>query len=359
MTETNAPDVVAAGATSAVMACASFVGDSDQICALPDAPARRTGSIPPLPNYRTDPFRSSQTAKYRRRIFLRNPAIGKAQRKHFWLMDVLPTITSIVGASYLFFTGVRWQMWGLFAFAWVITALGIELGLHRYFTHRSYTCTPTWRRALHFFAILPGQGTVLAWSSNHRHHHRFSDSSIDTHSPYQGGPLTTRGLWHSHMGWKLGYPYPSPKLYARDLLKDKGFIKIDRMYFRIVLSWLIAFGVAGGLLTLSWEGALQGFLLAGVIRLTLTQHFTWAINSVCHWIGRQPHQTGDESRNNWLLALPTMGGSWHNNHHAFPHSGKCGMSWWQIDPAYWVLLILKRLKLVTGISMPQNNVSDI
>jgi stearoyl-CoA desaturase (delta-9 desaturase) len=199
------------------------------------------------------------------------------------------------------------------------------------------------------------QGPAISWAANHRHHHHVSDTPLDSHSPHHGGPGwqgALAGFWHAHLGWKREYPYPSPSHYVPHLVKDRTVLLVSRRYYLWIALGLAVPALAGGLVTMSWHGALTAGLLGGLVRLVLGQHATWCINSVCHLWGARPFATSDRSTNNAWLAIPSMGGAWHNNHHAFPTTANNGIEWWQIDPCYWVIRSLAVVGLAWDVKTP-------
>jgi stearoyl-CoA desaturase (delta-9 desaturase) len=288
----------------------------------------------------------------RRRRILRDHSIAAAQRRHFILFDILPAIGAIAAVPLLWHIGLTWIGVGLFAAMWVSNLIGIEVGYHRLFSHGAFVATAPVRAALVILGSMGAQGPVVSWASNHRHHHQHSDTPEDTHSPHGRAESKWRAFAHAHLLWKWAYPYPSPSHYTPALLRDSVVIKTSRRYTTWIVLGLVVPAVLGGLLTWSLRGALEGLLTGGILRLVLGQHATWCINSLCHLVGSRPFRTGDLSTNNAWLALPTLGGSWHNNHHAFPTTASNQLSWWQIDPCYWVIAALARVGLVTDVKVP-------
>jgi len=293
----------------------------------------------------------------RRRRILRDASITAAQRRHFLLFDVATTIAAIASIPVLWHIGLTWVGVGLFAAMWVLNLIGIEVGYHRLFSHGAFEASPGVRAALVILGSMGAQGPVVSWASNHRHHHQHSDTPEDTHSPLAHGSdrgwlARLRAFAHGHLLWKWSYPYPSPSHYTPGLLRDPVVIKTSRRYTTWIVLGLVVPAIAGGLITLSWRGALEGLITGGLLRVVLGQHATWCINSLCHLFGTRPFRTGDHSTNNAWLALPTLGGAWHNNHHAFPSTASNQLSWWQLDPCYWVIATLELVGLVTDVNVP-------
>lgn len=280
--------------------------------------------------------------------------ISAMQKRHFILLDVLPFIGTALGIAILAKTGVEpVDLVGL-AIMWFITVVGIELGYHRYFSHRAFETTPWMKRLLVIFASMGGQGSVIAWATNHIHHHRYSDTPRDTHTPMHSGAGWSgkfKGFLHAQVLWKWSYRQPLPDKYSLWLYKDPDITRLSKtsLYYTWVLLGLIIPALISGLWEMSLEGALRGFILGGVIRLFACEQGTFFINSVCHLVGTQPYRSKDNSRNNFWFALITLGGAWHNNHHAFPKSANNGHDWWQIDYGYLVLRGAEKLGWVWDI----------
>jgi stearoyl-CoA desaturase (delta-9 desaturase) len=190
------------------------------------------------------------------------------------------------------------------------------------------------------------QGPVIGWVADHRRHHAFSDREGDPHSPWLFGtsPLAlARGFWHAHMGWLFGRDKTNIDRFAPDLAADRGIRVVDRLFpLWVALSVTIP-AVLGGLITLSWWGALTAFLWAGLARISFQHHVTWSINSICHMIGDRPFASRDRSANFWPLAILSMGESWHNSHHADPTCARHGVLRGQIDISARIIWMFERL----------------
>jgi len=252
-----------------------------------------------------------------------------------------------------------WLAWGgalhwpdlvVLAVTYLLTGLGVTVGFHRLFTHRSFKTSAPMRAVLAALGSAAIEGPVIEWVANHRKHHHFSDQPGDPHSPHvdHGVGLrgALRGLFHAHLGWIFsGNELADEERYAKDLLADPVVRMIDRTFVIWVLAGL-AFPFALGLtLTGSIVGGLTGLLWGGAVRIFFLHHATFSINSLCHTFGRRRFATGDQSRNLLWLALPTLGEAWHNNHHAFPTSARHGLRWWQLDPSAWCIAALERCGL--------------
>jgi stearoyl-CoA desaturase (Delta-9 desaturase) len=233
---------------------------------------------------------------------------------------------SLVGLSDLVIFGVMY----------FVTAMGITVGYHRMLTHRAFDAPKPIRYTLAILGSMAVQGSVIDWVADHRKHHAFTDEEGDPHSPHgHGGGFqgALKGLWHAHMGWLFETQGAAEKRrYAKDLLDDPGLRKISRKFPWLVLAGLAIPAVLGFVLTGgSLMGALTGYLWGGLVRVFMVHHVTWSINSVCHYFGRRRFDIEDHSTNVFWLALPSLGESWHHNHHAFPRSARHGLRWWEID----------------------------
>jgi stearoyl-CoA desaturase (delta-9 desaturase) len=238
----------------------------------------------------------------------------------------------------------------------VTGGLGISVGFHRLFAHRSFEAVRPVRGALAIFGTMAMMGPIIRWVTNHRKHHSFTDTEGDPHSPHLGdrtgvlGSLT--GLWHAHVGWIFRDDRAPRERYARDLLADPLVAFVDRTAaLWVALGFALPFAL-GLAVTASLEGALIALLWGGPVRIFIVPHLTFSINSLCHFTGRRRFATGDESRNvSWLAPL-AFGESWHNNHHAFPSSAFLGLRRRELDPGGWVIRGLARLGLVSSVKHP-------
>jgi stearoyl-CoA desaturase (delta-9 desaturase) len=240
----------------------------------------------------------------------------------------------------------------LLALMYALTAIGVSVGFHRYFAHRSFKTTPMLRAVLAVLGSMAAVGSITSWVSTHRCHHRHSDAADDPHSPNLAAPGwlgKARGLWHGHMGWLFNDRLPNSLVFAKDLLRDPMVSRINRTYVLWVLAGLALPAALGGALQGTWSGALQGLIWGGLVRVFLGFHAACSINSICHAFGRRPFVTRELSGNVAALAIPTFGESWHNNHHAFPRSARFGLEWWQLDIGYLVIRAMAGLRLASDV----------
>jgi stearoyl-CoA desaturase (delta-9 desaturase) len=276
-----------------------------------------------------------------------------------WLANLLAVVLPFLGlgAAAVFFWGwgFHWVDLGLLLGMYAFTAIGITVGFHRLFTHRSFETYPFLQFTLGVLGSMALQGPLLKWVALHRRHHEHSDETGDPHSPnlYGGGVSgLVRGLWHAHLGWVFRPDPPDIDHYVKDLNRSRMLRMVSTLFPVWVVLGLVLPAVLGGLISLSWMGVWTGLAWGGLVRIFLVHHVTWSVNSVCHLWGRRPYRTGDESRNNFLFGILAMGEGWHNSHHAFPTSARHGLRWWQPDASYRVIRTLALLHLAWNVKVP-------
>jgi len=280
----------------------------------------------------------------------------------YQLIALLTLVLPIVGLGLagidVWNYGWSWIDIGLLLLMYTWSVLGIELGFHRYLTHRSLK-TNRWMRA--FFVVsgcMAGHGQPIWWCAIHRRHHQYSDHHGDPHSPnLHGDGLmgTLRGGWHSHLGWMFEPQCTAAYAthFTKDLLNDRNLLFLDRHYVTWVLLGLAIPAALGGVFTHSLHGAWSGFLWGGLVRMFLDQHaLWWGIVTVCHRFGYRTFQSNDKSTNHWLIAILFLGDGWHNNHHAFPASARVGHTWWEYDPTWSVIQFLSWFGLIWDVKVP-------
>jgi stearoyl-CoA desaturase (delta-9 desaturase) len=238
----------------------------------------------------------------------------------------------------------------VFAVMYALSGFGVTVGFHRMLTHRAFATHPATRYVFAILGSLSVQGPVIDWVADHRKHHAHTDEEGDPHSPHVGhgsgvrGAL--RGLWHAHAGWLWRtHGQARAHQYARELIEDRGMRRINRRFPLIVLASLLLPALMGFALTGTLHGAFTGLVWGGFARIFLQHHITWSVNSVCHFFGRRRFDVDDHSTNVFWLALPSLGESWHHNHHAFPRSAAHGLRWWELDPSAALIALMRRLGL--------------
>lgn len=221
------------------------------------------------------------------------------------------------------------------AASYAIRMFGVTAGYHRYFSHRSYRLGRAAQFAMAVLAQTSGQKGVLWWAAHHRLHHRHADRDDDVHSPVR------RGFWWAHVGWVLSNRYDTyDQRLVADFARYPELRWLDRHHWAPAAAFAAALLLAGGVPVFVW-----GFLVPTVF----LYHGTFAINSVAHLVGTRRFNTPDHSRNNWVLALVTLGEGWHNNHHFLMSSCRQGCRWWEIDITYGVLKLLSWTGAVRGL----------
>jgi stearoyl-CoA desaturase (Delta-9 desaturase) len=237
---------------------------------------------------------------------------------------------------------------------YLLTAIGITVGFHRLLTHRSFQTSKPIEYAFAVLGSMAVQGPVISWVADHRKHHAHADKEGDPHSPHVGygdglgGVLG--GLWHAHSGWLMSTQGRAEwRRYAPDLYEDRGMRLIGRRFVPLVLLSLAIPTLAGYLLSDSLLGAATGLLWGGLVRIFFVHHITWSVNSLCHFLGSRRFQTEDRSTNVFWLSLPSLGESWHHNHHAFPRSAVHGLKRWELDPSALFITAMERLGLAWNV----------
>ncbi len=259
-------------------------------------------------------------------------------------IGIWPFIMMHVAVVGVFFVAPTTEALITGAVLYVARMFGITAGYHRYFAHRTYKTSRVFQFILALLGAFSAQKGVLWWAGHHRNHHKFSDQPEDLHSP------KLRGFWWSHMLWFLVPKYDETPF---DRIKD--FAKYPEL--RWLNKYHLVPPIALGLvvyLTLGPSGFFWGFILSTL----LTWHGTFTINSLSHVFGKQRYRTSDTSRNNWLLAIITLGEGWHNNHHYFQSSVNQGFYWWEVDISYYTLWALSKLGIVWDLKKPPKSVLE-
>jgi stearoyl-CoA desaturase (Delta-9 desaturase) len=291
-----------------------------------------------------------------RGVFPLNPK-AKGRARSITLLTVCMPLMGFVVAVFSGWLG-HITATDLFALTslYFVTTLGITLGFHRLFSHRAFQTSQIVEMFLIIFGSMAAQGPLLSWVAIHRRHHTYSDRDGDPHTP-NGGEQKGNGyfesVWHAHVGWLFKHEMTSTRVYASDLLKNRLVVRMSRprYYLGSVMAGLLFPAIACGLVSMTWMGAIRGFVWGGLLRLFLVHHATWSINSICHLFGSRPFHSRDSSGNVSWLSLFTLGESWHNNHHAFPRSAYHGFRWWQMDLTGYVVFGLAKLGVVWDIQV--------
>jgi len=251
--------------------------------------------------------------------------------------------------------GFSWTAFAVCMFFYVVRMFGITGGYHRYFSHRSYKTSRVFQFLLGVLGASSAQKGPLWWASHHRHHHRHSDTPEDLHSPI------VYGIYYAHVGWVLSsefvhtryelvkdlMQFPELRLLEKYNVLAPILLGVFTFYLGVFLNYYYP-----GLGTSGFQMLVWGFFISTV----LLYHGTFCINSFTHLIGKRRFKTTDESRNNLLLALITLGEGWHNNHHFYPGSEQQGFYWWEIDISHYILTVFSWFGLVWDLRKPPERV---
>ena len=252
--------------------------------------------------------------------------------------SAIPFVLVHVACFGAIWSGVTWQALAICIILYWLRIFAIGAGYHRLFSHRAYSTSRVFQFILAVLAQSSAQKSVLWWASKHRHHHLHSDTERDVHSPRH------KGFLYSHVGWIF-----TPRHETTDLTKVADLAQYPELMWLHRWELVPAVSLAAiCFLAAGWPGLVVGFLWSTV----LVYHGTFCINSLAHVRGTKRYVTGDDSRNNWLLALFTMGEGWHNNHHAYQSSVRQGFRWWEIDLTFYILKVLSWLGIVWDLKTP-------
>lgn len=256
---------------------------------------------------------------------------------------IVPLLGTVAAMILLWNQYFFWSDAAILLGMYVVTTIGVTTGYHRMTTHQGFRA-PEWLRGLFLIAgSMAFEGQPIAWVSTHIVHHTYSDEEGDPHSPLDG-------FWHAHLGWLFSPKnFADPKIVAPHLLQDRTLVFVDKyVHIWMLLALLIPFLLGG----------FSGLLWGGAVRIFLTTHITWSVNSICHTFGKRPFATTDESRNNWIIGLIGLGEGWHNNHHAFPQSAFHGLRWWQFDLTGILIRLLEALGLLWNVERVSREMMD-
>lgn len=261
---------------------------------------------------------------------------GKINWVNTLFLTLCPLI-SIVGTVLLcIYTSISWKTWVLFGVYTYLTGLSIAVGYHRLFSHQTYRAPAPVRIICLLLAAATFEGSALEWSTDHRNHHRYTDTDEDPYS-------IKRGFWFAHIGWLIRLD-TSKRDFANvaDLQADR-WCRLQHRYFPFIAIFM-GF-ILPTLLAWSWGEPLAGFIIAGGLRATLNHHFTFFINSLCHTMGKQTYSKTQTARDHWVAAIFTYGEGYHNFHHKFPLDYRNGVRRFHYDPAKWMIWALSKVGL--------------
>jgi len=258
------------------------------------------------------------------------------------LVRAIPFAAVHVVCLAAFLVDFRWAYVILCLALYAVRMFFVTAGYHRYFSHRSFKTSRTFQFVLAFMAMSSAQKGVLWWAAHHRWHHRYSDTEEDLHSPMRFG------FWWSHVGWIMSDTYDKTELHLiRDFAKYPELRWLDRNHLVPPVTLAVSLFLIGG-----WGALVWGFFLSTV----LLWHGSFTVNSLAHLFGRRRYPTTDTSRNNWWLAIITLGEGWHNNHHHYMASVRQGFFWWEVDVTFYVLKVLSWARIVWDLRVPPPHV---
>ncbi len=275
--------------------------------------------------------------------------MGRAQNESglIWITTVFMAIFHIGAIAALFFFSWTNLIVAIVLYVFAIN-FGIGMGYHRLLVHRGYQVPKVVEYFLAMCGTLSLEGGPIAWVATHRIHHQHSDKEGDPHTPQEG-------TWWAHMGWivsgqALNTQTAALAHYAPDLAKDRVHVWLSK-YHWVPLTILGALLLVVGILFGGIKAGIGLFLWGIFLRVTLGLHATWLVNSATHLYGGRRFETRDDSRNSWWVALVTGGEGWHNNHHANPVSARHGLAWYEFDPNYYGIWLLKWIGLARHVKI--------
>jgi stearoyl-CoA desaturase (delta-9 desaturase) len=281
--------------------------------------------------------------------------LGSGARIMIGLFVFVPLLALIAAIPIAWGWGLTWHDIVLAVVFYLISGLGVSMGLHRHFTHLSFKAVRWFRIVLAVAGTLAIEGPVLTWVADHRRHHKYSDREGDPHSPWRFGTnwrALVKGLGYAHMGWMFDGNRTSQQKFCPDLLADSDIRRVSRGFPGLVAVSLLLPAAIGGLWAWSWQGAVTAFFWASLVRIAFLHHVTWSINSICHTFGKEEFDVRDKSRNvNWLAIL-SFGESWHNLHHADPTCARHGVLKGQIDISARLIWLAEKLGWVRDVRWP-------
>jgi stearoyl-CoA desaturase (delta-9 desaturase) len=283
--------------------------------------------------------------------------VRRLERLAIVLTVILPFAALIAAIAMLWGGAVGWVDLSALLIGYLLAGFGISVGYHRLLSHRSFKSPAAVRATFGILGSMAAQGSVIDWVADHRKHHAFTDQDGDPHSPHTHGGEGLRavlgGLVHAHVAWLLRREdRPPAGRYARELVADPVMRFVDRWFLVwVALGFILpfAYGLAlGG----SLAAGLTAVLWGGFVRMFFVHHATWSVNSICHMYGSRPFRSRDAARNNWAVALISLGEGWHHNHHVFPRSATTALNGRQLDPSYLLIRTLARLRLASDLQCP-------
>lgn len=264
---------------------------------------------------------------------------------------VIPYILLHLSCLFVISVGVSWVAVIVCIASYFLRMFAITAFYHRYFSHKSFKTSRPVQAFFGFIGATATQRGPLWWAAHHRHHHIHADTEKDAHSPRDG-------FIRSHTLWFLTTKnFPTKEERVKDLVKYPELRWLDRFdIIPPIIYAAIMLGIGAyfeyfhpELGATKWQVLIWGYFISTVV----LSHVTFLINSLAHRWGYRSYNTDDDSRNNPLLAILTLGEGWHNNHHQFPSSVRQGLHWWEIDISYYILFGMEKLGLVWDLKKPK------
>jgi len=258
-----------------------------------------------------------------------------------FFLTLLPIIGIIGTSFYIYFNGMVWQEPVLLIIFWFISGMGITMGYHRLFSHKSYQTNVFIEWILMIFGSLALENTILKWSSDHRKHHNKAETEDDPYS-------ITKGFWYAHIGWVIeNTSEEKNKVVGVKDLEKKSAVRFQKKYYFSIA--IIGGFIVPYLIGLSFDRPIGALLWGSFLRVTLVHHATFFINSLCHYVGRRTYDSESTARDSWFMSLFTFGEGYHNYHHKFPYDFRNGISWFAFDPSKWFINILSLFGLTKNL----------
>ena len=272
-----------------------------------------------------------------------------------WFTELLPLIGAVIALAVAFRHGVPIHAIASMLALGLATGLGVSMGLHRLFSHRSFATFRVIEWGLMILGSMASTRGPFHWVATHRVHHQYSDRNGDPHSPHVDGSgrlSRLSGFWHAYSGWLHADRYAYRVTAVRDLARRPDLVFIDRWWFVWLLAGLALPGLIGFVAGGTAYDAVIGFLVGGLLRHCVILQIPFTVNAVCHLWGSRPYDIPGDSRNNVLLGVIALGDGWHNNHHAFPRSARHGFHWWQPDLTWSVIRLMEVAGLAWRVRRP-------
>ena len=264
----------------------------------------------------------------------KNSYVNKYDLPILFSLFILNIITILCFPLYIYYNGIVWQEPVLFFVGWIIAGLGITIGYHRYFSHKAFKTYSFIEWILMLFGTMGLQNRIINWCSDHRRHHRKLDTDQDPYS-------IKEGFFHAHIGWII--KKDDRPISGISDLTNKSCVKFQNTFYWSMVG-LFCF-IIPLILGFFFNRPIGGLLWGGIVRIVLVHHFTFFINSLCHFKGKKSYDLYTTARDSWLTAFLTFGEGYHNYHHKFQFDYRNGIKWYSFDPSKWVIKVLSLLKL--------------